>query len=57
MNAQTETQKWNTWQAAEDRAAAMWADRNATAQQCQAASWEAECAKQQWVNAASKRAA
>lgn len=47
-----EQQKWTEWRAAEDRAAAMWADPMATPQQCQAASWEAKCAQDQWSNAA-----
>lgn len=57
MASQTEVQKWAAWQSAEDRAAKMWADRNATAQQCQAATWEAQCAKQQWSDAADEAVA
>lgn len=52
MTRATEAQKWQAWRDAEDRATRMWADPKATAQQKNAACWEAQCAAQQWSDAA-----
>lgn len=43
--------KWKTWYDADNRAAQVWADRAASAQEKAAARWEAECARHQWSNA------
>lgn len=47
-----QAQKWKVWQDAEDRAARMWSDPSVSPQAKRAACWEAECAKQQWMDAA-----
>lgn len=52
MSHDDESQKWTAWQAAEDRAASMWANPAVSAQAKQAACWEAKCAKDQWEDAA-----
>lgn len=44
---------WSVWQAAEDRAVAAWANsHNTDGSKARSASWEADAARQQWVNAA-----
>lgn len=57
MQRDDEQMKWMTWQNAQDRADAMWANPKSTAQECQAASWEACCAEQQWSDAADRKMA
>jgi hypothetical protein len=42
--------KWQVWQDAEERAARVWVDETKSAQEKQAAVWEAVCAKRQWEN-------
>lgn len=53
----TQAQKWQDWQDAEDRAQRVARDPQASAQARWSASWQAECAKQQWTDAAERQAA
>ena len=53
----SQEQKWRDWQDAEDRAARMWRDPKVSGNEARAACWEAECAKQQWMDAAEREAA